>query len=99
MPAASRIDTLALSFSDGAMLSRTAPRVGHDNAPGHQNPKHSLSINLTSAFHAIRAVLTGMKAWMGSHHLHRVRARPGVPRQQLGLCRLPARRHRPHQAS
>ncbi len=63
-----------------------------------RNGTRSIAINLSSAFHATRAAIPGMKAkkW-GPHHQHGVGARPGRLALQIGLCQRQARHRRLHQ--
>ena len=57
-----------------------------------------IAINLSSAFHAIRAALPGMKAKrLGPHHQHRLGACARRLALQVGLCRGQARHRRPDQ--
>jgi NAD(P)-dependent dehydrogenase (short-subunit alcohol dehydrogenase family) len=57
-----------------------------------------IAINLTSAFHAIRAALPGMKTeGLGPDHQHGVRPCAGGLSLQIGLCGGQARHRRPDQ--
>ena len=57
-----------------------------------------IAINLSSAFHAIRAAVPGMKAReMGPHHQHRLGPCAGRLALQIRLCRRQARHCRPDQ--
>ena len=57
-----------------------------------------IAINLSSAFHAMRAAMPGMKAaQVGPHHQHRVGAFAGRLAVQGGLCHRQARHRRPDQ--
>ena len=50
-----------------------------------------IAINLSSAFHAIRAAVPGMKKTrLGPHHQHRLGALAGRLALQVGLCRRPS---------
>ena len=55
-----------------------------------------IAINLSAAFHAIRAALPHMKAkQLGAHHQHRLDPRPGRLGAEGGLRRIEARHPRP----
>ena len=56
-----------------------------------------IAINLSSAFHGIRAAIPGMKKRGWGHHQYRLGALAGGLAFQVGLCLGQARHRRPHQ--